>query len=240
MKKIFTLIIVLCALNTFSFAQSFEIQDEIGNVITGTTVIVPTEISHTSRYIIKVRNNSGSIVTAKITKSYISGPVAGSSNTMCSPTTVTSYGSCVTGLNTPEFILNPSELSGPADLDFSQGVNSGSSTIQYKVWNVNNVADFVIINVTYSTLTAVDLASVKDFNVYPNPAAKSFTIENEFNSNSYVEVYNVLGKVVARISPNQNATNFVVDCSKWDNGYYFCRLFNDDQVVKTIKMVVTH
>lgn len=77
-----------------------------------------------------------------------------------------------------------------------------------------------------------------DIKIYPNPAINSFTINYAFDSKSYVEIYNVLGKVVERVTPVSGQT-YTVDCSKWEKGYYFCRLINNGKVEKTIKVVVT-
>jgi hypothetical protein len=239
MKRFFSLSFVLFAFISFSFAQSFEITDEDANVITNTTVLVPTHQNNSYVTKIKVRNTSAGTVSTRITKTYITGPVAGSFNSMCSPTTASSSGQCITGTTTPIFVLNAGELSGWADMDFTQGVNPGISTIQYKVFNINNEADSVIFRITYSTLTSVDLSDNDLFSVYPNPASKTFSIQHNYGNHAVVEVFNVLGKSVAKI--NSSAGNQIsIDCSKWENGYYFCRLYNEGKIEKTVKLVVTH
>ena len=80
---------------------------------------------------------------------------------------------------------------------------------------------------------------LNDFSVYPNPAVNTFTIANEYGPSSYVEIYNVLGMQVNRINFSETG-DVKIDCSGWEKGYYFCRLYNDGKIEKTIKLTVTH
>lgn len=240
MKQIFLLTIIIFALSSFVKAQSFEIVNDLGENISGTTIIIPMSINGDATPHFKVKNVSAGQVSARISKSYMDGPVDGSGNNMCSPTTIlTTTGSCVTSSQTPIFILTAGETSGEAHLSFDQGPNSGITTIQYKVFKEDNVSDYKVINYTYSTLTAVNNLSADLFSAYPNPASRNFTIQHNYGSQAVVEIFNVLGKSVAKISSN-SGNQINIDCSKWENGYYFCRLYNNGKIEKTIKLVVTH
>jgi len=240
MKKQLLFAILLISLSYVSFAQSFEFVDDENVVISGTTVIIPSVVSGTYEPHLTVRSTAGAEVSARISKTYIAGPVEGSYNNMCTPiTTQSPLGTCVTGTQTPVFILNPGEISGPGHLYFEQGSNTGVTTIQYKVFNVNNESDFRIINLSFSTVTSVNTSQVKSFNVYPNPANGNFTIEHNYGSKAVVEVFNVLGKSVAKINSDSDG-RISIDCGKWENGYYFCRLYNEGKIEKTVKLVVTH
>lgn len=240
MKKVTILLSVIFAFAFNVSAQSFEILDESDNVITGQTIIVPLTIGGDAEFTMKVKNKTGEQVSAKIYRSYLAGPVDGCFTSMCTPiTTLSTSGTCLTGSSTNLFILNPNEISGDAHMIFNQGSVGGLSTIQYKVINQDNSSDFNFVNVTYSTLTSISTGIAREFLVFPNPAVSSFTIQHNYGTKAVVEVFNVLGKSVAKI--NTSADNSVnVDCSKWENGYYFCRLFNDGKIEKTIKLVVTH
>ena len=128
---------------------------------------------------------------------------------------------------------------------------AGAEQLVHLVFSqVNAPCDFMIY--TYPTggnptavftihVTTVGISTVaaNSFNVYPSPANESFTIENGFGKNSYVEIYNVLGQTVKRI-PSDNASNISVNCSTWKNGYYVCRLYKDGKAEKTVKVVVAH
>ncbi len=221
-------------------AQSFEFVNDNDEVISGTTIVIPITINGEAEPHFKVKNITGSQVSARIQKSYIVGPVEGSNDNMCTPiTTISQSGTCVTGTTTPVFILSPNETSGDAHIAFAQGNNSGITTIQYKVFNVDNESDYKVLNLSFSTLTNVSLANVKSLNVYPNPAVNEFTIEHNWGKKAVIEVFDVLGKSVLKL--NSNSTDkFIIDCSKWENGYYFCRLYNESKIEKTIKLVVAH
>ncbi len=239
MKRIFTILACVFVLSSLANAQTFAILNSSNEVITGNTIVVPITVGNDAEYDIKVQNLTGSIVSAKISRTYLEGPVAGYFDSMCTPATETSGGACVSSPTTPTFILNPNEISGLAAMHFNQGPNAGVSTVRYKVYNTANESDFVYVIVSYSTQTSINTTLAKDFNVYPNPARNSFTIEHNFGSKAVVEVFNVLGKSVAKLNSN-STTQFNIDCSKWENGYYFCRLYNDGKVEKTVKLVVTH
>lgn len=238
MKKLFILLSFVLTISLAN-AQSFAILNDSDEVITGNTIIVPIAVNNETEFDIKVQNLTGNIVSAKISKTFLEGPVSGSFDSMCSPTTETGGGACVTSATTPTFVLNPNEISGPAAMHFDQGSNSGISTVRYKVYNTANESDFAYVIVTYSTLTSINSSMARDFSVYPNPARNNFTIEHNYGSKAVIEVFNILGKSVAKI--NSGSANQVnIDCSKWENGYYFCRILNEGKIEKTIKLVVTH
>lgn len=98
------------------------------------------------------------------------------------------------------------------------------------------VADFNIHATTAPT--SISSAVANTLNVYPSPADESFTIENGYGKNCSVEIYNVLGQMVKRISSDSNRVS--VNCSTWKNGYYVCRAIKDGKVEKTIKIVIAH
>ena len=113
-----------------------------------------------------------------------------------------------------------------------------------------NATDFVVatyptggspradVNIHVNT-TATPNFVAGNFNVYPSPANESFVIENNFNKNTYVEIYNVLGQVIKTVSA-ENASQVTINCSNWKNGYYVCRSFKDGKIEKTVKVVIAH
>lgn len=239
MKKLLTFIVFGLILTVSSNAQTFSILNAEDEVITGTTIVVPIQVNGEVEVDIKIRNLTANQVSAKIGKTFTEGPVEGSFNTMCSPTTNNSTGACVVSSTTPTFILDPNETSGLAAIHFEQGPNPGISTGRYKVYNTANESDFVYVIFTYSTQTSVATSFANDFTVYPNPAVNTFNIQHNYGPKAVVEIFNVLGKSVAKINSGAENT-FSIDCAKWENGYYFCRLYNDGKIEKTIKLVVSH
>ena len=242
MKKasiVFTLLLSFA----FSFsltAQTFDILDQEDNVITGQNIVIPVTVNGEAEYYLKIRNNSNAEVTARISKLYLDGPVDGSYNDMCSPITIiTTSGACSTGTQTPVFVLSPYEISGEAHIGFEQGPNAGVTKIQYKVFEEGNTSNYRVVNITFSTLTGISDGLATEFSVLPNPAVSTFNIQHNYGPKVVVEIFNVLGKSVAKINSGTENT-FSIDCSKWENGYYFCRIYNEDKIEKTIKLVVSH
>ncbi|HNQ69661.1 MAG TPA: T9SS type A sorting domain-containing protein [Bacteroidales bacterium] len=240
MRKIYLILVGIIIMASFLKAQSFEFVNDSEEVISGTTIVIPVTLNGEAEPHFKVKNITSTQVSARIEKSYIVGPAEGSNNNMCTPiTTLSPSGACVTGTTTPVFILSANEISGEAHIYYEHGSNPGVTTIQYKVFNVDNESDYKVLNITFSTQTSVNIANSKSFSVYPNPAVNEVVIEHNWGKKAVIEVFDVLGKSVLKL--NSNSTDrFVIDCSKWDNGYYFCRLYNEGKVEKTIKLVVAH
>lgn len=240
MKKFYLLLVGIFLCFSILNAQSFEFVDDNENLISGTTIIIPVTINGEAEPHFKVKNITSTEVSARVEKSYIVGPAEGSNNNMCTPiTTLSPAGACVTGTTTPIFILSPNEISGDAHIYYEHGSNPGVTTIQYKVFNVDNESDYRVLNLSFSTQTKVNISNVKSFNVYPNPAVNDFVVEHNLGNKAVIEVFDVLGKSVLRLH-SDSANKFSVDCSKWENGYYFCRIYNEDKIEKTIKLVVAH
>lgn len=238
--KITILLSLILAFTINVSAQSFDILDTDNNVLNGQTFVVPVAIEGDAGFTFKVKNKTGEQVSAKIYREYIVGPVDGAGSSMCTPVTIISTGGqCVTGDKTSLFILSPNETSSDAHMTFILGAVGGVTTIKYKVMNESNPSDFSFINVTYSSLTSVGTSIAREFTVFPNPAISNFTIRHNYGSKAVVEVFNVLGKSVAKTNSSLDGT-FNIDCSKWESGYYFCRLFNEGKIEKTVKLVVTH
>lgn len=239
MKKLLTFFVFGLILSVSASAQTFSILNTEDEVITGSTIVIPIQVNGEVEVDIKIRNLTANQVSAKISKLFTEGPVEESFNTMCSPTTSNSTGACVVSSTTPTFILDPNETSGIAAIHFEQGPNPGVSTCRYKVYNTENEADFVYVVFSYSTLTSINTTLASEFTVFPNPAINTFNIHHNYGPKAVVEIFNVLGKSVAKINSGAEST-FSFDCSKWENGYYFCRLYNDGKIEKTIKLVVSH
>ena len=97
---------------------------------------------------------------------------------------------------------------------------------------------FCLSSIGYAqSLSAFGEGNTVNFAVSPNPASNSFTLLYDYDRDSYVEIYNVLGVVVARVKP-ETEFDALVDCSNWQNGYYICKLINKQKVQRTLKLVI--
>ena len=56
------------------------------------------------------------------------------------------------------------------------------------------------------------------FNLFPNPATQSFTIESE-SSIEELTIYNLMGAVVSKIQTSENLV--IIDIAEFEGGVYF-------------------
>jgi len=83
-------------------------------------------------------------------------------------------------------------------------------------------------NITASTtLSTNDIIFEKDFNIFPNPSTSMLNISlNQFDVNSKIEVFNILGSKIFTCSTYSNRIS--IDASKWQNGFYLVKLTSDN------------
>ena len=79
--------------------------------------------------------------------------------------------------------------------------------------------------------------NVNDATIFPNPANAYFTISYNAAPGNYVEIFDVLGTVVARIDFTSESEVFV-NAVDWKKGYYFCKFVSDGKVQKTMRLVI--
>ncbi|GHV36478.1 hypothetical protein FACS1894180_0660 [Bacteroidia bacterium] len=241
MKKTPLLIaFLLFAASTWS--QSVAILDVNGNDISGTTIDIPISAGmYEAAYSIKIKNLTDSPISLKITKVYDEGPVAGSDNTMCSPSTAAGFGYCYQSgtLVTAPFTLAVDEISGNAEMHYEPGVNSGTTTIRYKVQNTTDATDFAFVTLSFSTTSAVLPKEAEFFSVYPNPASDYIVIDgNKMAGNGeelLVEIFDITGK---QLSTTSYKCSTKMDISQLKSGIYFCRFSGSDIGGKVVKLLV--
>lgn len=227
MKRIFTILAVIIACASQSFAQLVILNGRNGEEnITNTTVNITNEIYF------RVKNASSETISE--IKCYLR--ISADENADYGTDAEWEFCSTGCGLDgkCPDFNLAP----------------GAEQEVHLKFTQINTIHDFMIytyppganptaIFSIHINTAGISTVAANSFNVYPSPANESFTIENGFGKNSYVEIYNVLGQTVKRI-PSDNTNSISVNCSTWKNGYYVCRLYKDGKAEKTVKVVVAH
>ncbi|MCF6295826.1 MAG: T9SS type A sorting domain-containing protein [Flavobacteriaceae bacterium] len=89
-------------------------------------------------------------------------------------------------------------------------------------------------DVTFGTLSINDDFNVNsNVKVYPNPFNNIVNIDTE--SNSKIEIYNLLGKRILTQSINRG--NSQLDMSKYANGVYIVKITNENNQIKTLKII---
>lgn len=81
--------------------------------------------------------------------------------------------------------------------------------------------------------------SFLDLNIYPNPTTGiiKITINNKFNSDYFVEVYNNIGIILQILKKDKSEINFEIDLGKFPGGFYMLRISdkNKKYLIKVIK-----
>ncbi|HYV95521.1 MAG TPA: T9SS type A sorting domain-containing protein [Chitinophagales bacterium] len=78
------------------------------------------------------------------------------------------------------------------------------------------------------------------FSLIPNPASTEVTIDlnTDLEDDVLLEVYDVFGKMIEKISLSSISSSFVINTSKYKPGIYFCELKTGEQTLGVEKLVV--
>jgi hypothetical protein len=106
--------------------------------------------------------------------------------------------------------------------------------------NIGDIGTYVLsVNVTRTPTNGVQaLVSDRSFTITPNPASSQFMLANSNANVSMVEIRNLLGQSVKRISHDElQRTGGRVQIGELGNGVYFVTMRSTDKV-ETVKLVV--
>ncbi|WP_347924791.1 T9SS type A sorting domain-containing protein [Pontimicrobium sp. SW4] len=115
-------------------------------------------------------------------------------------------------------IINPA-TTGPFTFDWKTANGGGASTEDFSA--------------TLTTLSIDDFINNTDVKIYPNPFNDFVNIHTE--SNSQIEVYNLLGKRI--LIQNINKGNSKINVSEYETGIYLFKITNENLQIKTMKVI---
>ena len=98
----------------------------------------------------------------------------------------------------------------------------GDKTVNY-IWNNSQ-----------QTLSTESFDLGEAFNVFPNPTTSSWNIESNNQTINSIEVFDILGKQVAKVTPN--TTGATIDASELNDGIYLAKIVSEAGS-KTIKLI---
>ena len=121
---------------------------------------------------------------------------------------------------------------------WSEGSTGPSNTIAalnlYPNGMDNEPDSYFVDNVSFHEY-GLDLTELEQaYDIYPNPARNTFSINTEHNS--CIEIYNVLGKRIEYFTAKNYQS--VVNCSNWEKGLYFIKSINESGKDKISKLIV--
>lgn len=242
MKRIILLVFSLFLVVGILSSQTIDIIDSTGVVTNTTSKVYNVAPGTTYEYKVDLKNNTSNQVEVKMHAYGEGGTINDWVVSFCTP--ITSAGGGLCGMpNSPsaKITLAANETtSTPGSIKFTQGSTSGEAIVKIEIADINgSFSDSFIIIFSTGFPSSISSELVKEFSIFPNPASDNFKIKHNYGPNAVVEVYNMLGKLVTKVKSDfVNGVN--IDASKWDNGYYFCRLYKDGKIQKTIKLVVAH
>lgn len=95
-----------------------------------------------------------------------------------------------------------------------------------------------ILELSHVGITEITISNV--FEVHPNPTSGVITIslKMQFDSDYNIEIYNILGVLLHKISKTKSETNFTIDITKYPKGQYFLRInsLNQSYLRKVVKV----
>ncbi|MEI8203963.1 MAG: T9SS type A sorting domain-containing protein [Bacteroidota bacterium] len=130
--------------------------------------------------------------------------------------------------------------------DYSPNGISGTTTIRYLIFNVNNLNDTAsfIINY-YAEPTSVNeyAANLISVNAYPNPANSYVSINYDIFkdvSNAKLIIRNILGKTMKEIPLNSISGRLNVNTEDLDEGIYFYSVAINNDIQNSKKLIIRH
>ena len=257
MKRIFTFLTITTFITLGAVAQSsFQLLDpDSGNAdVTNATLDIYASFPNYTIKELEVKNTSASSKSVKMKRTFVSGinyslpdqdtveicwnvclPV--NWNTTQTAGSVTIAAGAIASYSTNGIGFH-STLK-PANL-------SGTRTVRYTFWDLNNTTDSVNVIINYH-YTAVGVAetNLKAFNFsnpQPNPAEGSTIIKYDFPvvAKAKLKIYNAVGTLVREMKLEDQHGKVTINTEDLTNGIYFYSVIVNDRIVGTKKLIVAN
>jgi len=238
MKKLLLSIAILVA-SAPVFAQSLQIEDLGGNIISNQTIDLWYDQTYaTYSQDFNVRNISGSTkkIMAERHQVFINTPgyelfcwvLCYGPNTNVSPTAASMNANAVHVFSSHYFHSN----------------TNGISTVIYTFYDSLNMADSARFTVNWHiTPTGVNNLGPVSGNisaVYPNPASSNTSINYSLNNAhvAYLKVFDLLGNELRQMSINPKEGIVNLNVADLKAGIYFCSIIADEKAISTQKLTI--
>lgn len=234
MRKIY-LFLGLVLLNFGTMAQSIELSDaNTDEVIANGDTLFVEGVSNLDMVAahVKVKNITANALSAIVTREDLILPGNMAVNFCFGENCYPPF----TMESNPEQIEANSYLPQTLDIDLAPKGTEGIALIKITVSDQANAEDFSSFFVKFY-IAPVGIASEgMNFDIFPNPASDFLNITVDgVSSQSRVELYDALGKVVN--SQNLTGFNNRLDLIDLQNGLYFIKLMDGNNVIETRKII---
>jgi len=253
MKKKFLSLLVILTISSSLFSQ-IKVLDELGNDISGQTFVLSTDVDNPNRFQIQNNGSSAIYVVMDILELVLPPELdpllVGIDGGIpvcwfdCKQITRTGVFATVPDPSVPSKYKIPANSISPSPGDtyaFSPTPLSSQALIKIKFYELTNPDNYAIV--TYDTQYTSINNTTSNFNTifaYPNPAMESVNFKYNLKSttDSYVLIYNILGKEIKRLKLNKQDSEVNYDLSGLESGVYFYSLIVENQTITTKKLVV--
>lgn len=108
------------------------------------------------------------------------------------------------------------------------------------VLGLDDKSIYIKYNLSYLTSIKEKQTNQVSFSLYPNPANDMVTLDFDkgLNQNLSIEVKDILGKQIETVAVNSSAKKLQLDLSAYSKGIYFISVLNNQQIIKTKKLIV--
>lgn len=241
MKKILLLTLLTYFSILGAYAQSLELYTKDGVKLNNGDTIVSVSTDATADLVVGMNvTNSGTSTLNVLAKKTELDIVSGSENYFC-------WVSCYL----PNIFVSPSPFTIAVNDtikifsgDYSSNGNVGTSYIRYTFFSQKNVNDSIAFIVKFIAGSGVGIddakPSVEISNLFPNPATNKVSVKYDLKgaNNAQLEIRNVLGSLVKKVSINESNGLLNVDVSDLTNGVYFYSFIVNNEIIKSKKLII--
>lgn len=228
MKRNLLLILIFSAFAYYTQAQSLSLSSD--------SIWVSGEASDPYiQAVVRVNNNSTSSKNVSV-KRYRVATLGGSS------TDYFCWSIChspVVDVD-PDFItINANSYSDAFYGDLVPNGQTGTATILYTFFDVNNPSDSTQLKVMYNVVaTGINTIENKNtFQLYPNPANDIIRVKYNYDSNADLFIYDITGKIVKRESLIHGQSDYTLSIADLKPGVYFYSLNNGKEIISMKKLI---
>ncbi len=237
------LIAVFASFSTTLLSQNLTLSHSGGAIANGGAIAVHGYVdANEIAANVYITNNSVDTLQLKCRK-YVIDTVTGTLNSFC-------FGLCFgsTTYVSPNPVAFPG---GVVDMTsfvgdyYPQGI-SGTTSIRYLIFNVNNPNDTAtfIVNYTAEPVSVKEnAASLISIAAYPNPANSYVTINYDLNkvaSNASLIIRNILGKTMKEFPLTSQSGRVNVNIEDLDEGIYFYSVMINSDIQNSKKLIIRH
>jgi len=130
--------------------------------------------------------------------------------------------------------------------DLNKNGALGVSCVTYRIKDVNNMSDFVDVEICYN-ITTTGISSITNSSTLsapqPNPADRIAAINYNLSGDikTYaIAIYDILGNKVKQINFSEKSGIMLLPTAELNSGVYFYSLMSSNKVLSTNKLVVAH